>query len=277
MKQLISLICILVFGALPALSQKIPYLAELKEVTRLPEHLPPRANAIAFDGRRLWVPIYLKQGTYAIYDPAANKWDLEQDHQLRLSIPKVTGPFASPGGMVFVDGKIWLGSVYGETFGWIDQNDPKSHKSFPGFHLDIDAGTRSIGDLAYDGENLWAAWSIRGDTSGKIKNELLLKIDKDTGKIIEEYTLLKGNRPSMSHGLTFDGNKLWHGKDNVITKLDSNGVVMGSFELKGVQRITGLAWDGGALWIVEFSGKVWKLPFVTITPANQKDRVLRAP
>lgn len=172
--------------------------------------------------------------------------------------------------MVFVDGKIWLGSVYGETFGWIDQKDPKSYKSFTGFHHDIDAGTRSFADLAYDGRDIWAAWSVLGETSGKVKNELLLKIDKESGKIIEQYTLLKGNRPMGSHGLTFDGDKLWHGKDNVLTKLDSNGVAMGTFELKGIQRITGLSWDGSSLWVIEFSGKVWKLPFVSVPMANNE-------
>jgi len=263
-KRLIFPVFMLALFSYSAFSQKVPVLAELEEVAQLPAKVPQRVTALAFDGEKLWFAIYLGRGQYVTYDPTSGEWNLDQDPILRASISKVTGQFASAAGMVFVDGKMWLGSAYGDSFGWIDVDHPDSSKTYARHHLENHPGTQSYADFASDGEYIWSAWSVLGDTKGRIKNEMLLKIDKETGAVVDQYTLLKGNRPMMSHGLTYDGHRLWHVKENLLSSIDKYGVVTGQFELSGIKRADGLAWDGHSLWIVEFNGKLWRLPFKDI-------------
>lgn len=264
MKYLFFLVCIFTLFTFSAPAQKVPVISELKEIAQLPAKYPQRVMALAYDGNNLWIAVYLDRGSYAKYDPKTNQWDLDQDPKLRASIVKVTGRWASAGGMVFADGKMWLSSVYGESFGWIDIKSPEKSKTFSRYHVEYANATQSYADFAFDGTYIWSAWSVLGNQKGKVKNELLLKIDRETGAVVEQFTLLKGNRPMMAHGLSYVETKFWHAKDNVLSSIDKYGVLMGQFELPGVKRVAGLAWDGESLWIVEFTGKLWRLPFKSI-------------
>lgn len=42
----------------------------------------------------------------------------------------------------------------------------------------------------------------------------------------------------------------------------STGMVIAQYTLEQIKRPGGLAWNGEALWIIEFDGKVWRLPFL---------------
>jgi hypothetical protein len=89
-----------------------------------------------------------------------------------------------------------------------------------------------------------------------------LKVDPDTGKVVAQYPVPPGKRNDATHGLTWDGSKLWHIKDNRLSSIDaSTGKVISQYTLAEIKRASGLAWDGGALWISEFDGKIWRLPF----------------
>lgn len=263
-KRTIFLVFIFAFFSFSAFSQKVPVLAKLKEVAQLPANVPQRVGALAFDGEKLWFAIYLAHGQYVTYDPGSGEWNLDQDPKLRASITKVTGQFASAAGMTFVDRKLWLGSAYGRSFGWIDINDPSKLGVFTKLYKPSLPDTQTYADLAYDGTYLWAAWHVYNYKLDRSKTQLLLKIDKDTGEVLSEYPLPPGNSADGTHALAWDGAKLWHAKGSKLTSIDENGVKMGQFELPALIRPSGMAWDGDSLWIVEFEGKLWKLPFKTI-------------
>lgn len=90
----------------------------------------------------------------------------------------------------------------------------------------------------------------------------LLKVDLETGKIVESYPLPPGTANDMTHGLTWDGQQLWHVKDTLLSTIDpSNGNITTQYKLPQLSRPSGLAWDGQALWIAEFRGRIWRLPF----------------
>ena len=263
-KHIIFLVCIFLLFSVFAFAQKVPVIADLEGVSQLPSKIPQRVTALAYDGKKLWFAIYLDHGSYVKYDPISKQWALEQDSRLRASIPKVTGKWASAAGMTFVDGKMWLGSAYGESFGWIDTSEPSKYQVFEKLYKPELSGTPSYSDLAYDGTNIWSSWHSANERTDKSKTQLLLKIDKDTGDVLSEYPLPPGYSADMTHALAWDGQKLWHAKGSKLTSLDRNGVVMGQFALPNLKRPSGMAWDGDSLWIVEFEGKLWRLPFKSI-------------
>jgi hypothetical protein len=40
--------------------------------------------------------------------------------------------------------------------------------------------------------------------------------------------------------------------------------VIAQYDLgREIKRPSGLAWDGQALWIAQFDGQIWRLPFLT--------------
>lgn len=64
----------------------------------------------------------------------------------------------------------------------------------------------------------------------------------------------------MTHGLTWDGTRLWHMKDSRLSSIDpSTSEVIAHYTLDQIKRPSGLAWDGEALWIAEFHGTIWRL------------------
>jgi hypothetical protein len=52
-----------------------PDLQQLQLVTRLPGELPQRIMVLAYDGEKLWAPIYLGRGRYAKLDPVTLGWE----------------------------------------------------------------------------------------------------------------------------------------------------------------------------------------------------------
>jgi hypothetical protein len=49
-------------------------------------------------------------------------------------------------------------------------------------------------------------------------------------------------------------------KDSRLSAIDpATGMVTAQYVLEQIARPSGLAWDGEALWIVEFGGAVWRL------------------
>jgi hypothetical protein len=90
----------------------------------------------------------------------------------------------------------------------------------------------------------------------------LLKVEPATGRVVGEFPAPAGTRNDMTHGLTWDGSRLWHMKDRRLSAVDpSTGQVTAQYTLEPLRRPSGLAWDGSALWIAEFDGKIWRLPF----------------
>lgn len=232
----------------------------LEEVSHVPETIPRRIQAVAFDGKKLWFAIYHHRGGYVTYDPETKQWDTTQDPRLRDAIAATMGRFMSAAGMVFVDGKIWLGSAYGESLGWVDPSGPATFVVSSGHYKPDLYGSQSYSDLTYDGTHLWAAWHSFHHPSPRSKTQLLLKIDKDTGEVLGEFPLPPGESGDGTHGLTWDGTTLWHAKGNKLSQLDRNGSLLRQYAIPNVNRPSGLAWDGRALWIVEFGGKLWRLP-----------------
>jgi sugar lactone lactonase YvrE len=239
-----------------------PDIGELKLVTRLPAELPQRISSLAFDGEKIWVAIYHGRGRYATLDPSTLDWkvsDAEQHHQ---AIREVAGAFESPGGICFVNGKLWVAGSYGESFGYIDTQDWKVTRLFKGKYRLDDSATQSYSDMAYDGGHLWIAWHWFKYKLPVSRTQLLLKIDPETGKVIDEFPLPAGTRTDGTHGLAWDGTRLWHMKDSQLSAIEpSSGAVTAQYSLDQITRPNGLAWDGESLWIAEFKGKVWRLPF----------------
>lgn len=238
-----------------------PNPGELRLVAQLPAELPQRVSGLAYDGEKLWATIYQGQGRYATLNPATLKWEIGAANESRQALSKVAGAFASPGGICFVDGKLWVSGSYGGSFGSVDRQSWKVERLFEGMQRN-DRASQSYASMAFDGHSLWIAWHWFNYKLAESETQRLLKIDPQTGQVTGEYPLPAGTRNDGVHGLTWDGTKLWHMKDNRLSAIDSlTGVVSAEYTLNQIMRPSGLAWDGEALWIVEFDGKVWRLPF----------------
>jgi hypothetical protein len=238
-----------------------PNLEGLRLVAQLPAELPQRVSGFAYDGEKLWVTIYHGQGRYATLNPATLKWEIGAADESSRAISKAAGAFASPGGICFIEGKLWVAGSYGGSFGSVDRQSWKVEHLFEGSQRN-DKASQSYAGMAFDGSSLWIAWHWFKYKLAESETQLLLKIDPQTGKVMGEYPLPAGTRNDGVHGLTWDGVRLWHMKDNRLSAIDSfTGAVSTQYTLHQIVRPSGLAWDGEALWIVEFDGKVWRLPF----------------
>ena len=238
-----------------------PDLEQLKLVTRLTPEVPRRVSSIAYDGEKLWVGIYMGQGVYATLDPSSLQWTIGNTQKSREAITAVSGSFYSPGGLCFVNGKLWIGGSYGDSFGSIDPHDWKVENKFTVRQRDGSA-SQSYAGLAYDGNNLWIAWHWNKYSFPVSQTQMLLKVELKSGLVIGEYPLPPGQPRDSTHGLTFDGSLLWHAKGNLLASIDpATGQVVAEYRLNEVKRVSGLAWDEKALWIAEFDGKIWRLPF----------------
>src|SRR6185437_11457205 len=89
----------------------------LKLVTHLPADLPQRVLGLAYDGQKLWVPIYLGRGRYATLDPSSLEWTIDDTRKAHFAIGEVSGAFESPGAICFANGKLWVAGSYGDSFG----------------------------------------------------------------------------------------------------------------------------------------------------------------
>src|ERR1044071_5123436 len=108
-----------------------PDLEQLKLVTQLPAEVPRRVASIAYDGEKLWVGIYMGHGIYVTLDPSSLQWTIGNKQESREAITAVSGSFDSPGGLCFVNGKLWIGGSYGDSFGSVDPHDWKIENKFP--------------------------------------------------------------------------------------------------------------------------------------------------
>lgn len=244
-----------------AVSSARPNLEGLQLVAHLPAEVPQRITGFTYDGEKIWVAIYHGRGLYATLDPSTLLWKVSAEEKERNAISEVAGAFASPGGVCFINGKLWVGGSYGDSFGSIDTRDWKIESVFKGKQRQS-PGSQSYAGMAYDGNFLWIAWHWTRYNLPPSQTQLLLKIEPESGKVVAEYPLPPGTRNDITHGLTWDGSSLWHMKDNKLSSIDaSSGIVTGEYRLGQIERATGLAWDGHALWIAEFDGNVWRLPF----------------
>jgi hypothetical protein len=238
-----------------------PNIEELKLVTQLPDEFPQRVSGFAYDGERFWAAIYLGQGRYATLDPSTLSWKASDSDERHKIIREVAGAYQSPGGICFANGKLWVAGSYGGSFGSIDMQDWKIEHLFKERQR-ADRASQSYASLACDGKYLWIAWQWLQYKLPRSQTQLLLKVEPETGKVVNEYPLPAGSPADMTHGLTWDGTRLWHIKDNKLSSIDpSTGAVVAQYTLEGLKRPAGLAWQGESLWIIEFDGKVWRLPF----------------
>jgi len=80
--------------------------------------------------------------------------------------------------------------------------------------------------------------------------------------VIDQYPAPGGTRSDGTHALTWDGQKLWYMKDNRLSSIaPATGEVTAQYVLRALKRPSGMAWANGALWISEFDGQIWRLPF----------------
>ncbi len=162
--------------------------------------------------------------------------------------------------MTFSESHLWVGDSYGGSFGSIDRKTGKLVQKVERRHRP-DKASQSYAGLAHDGKFLWVAWHSFNYQLPKELTQVLIKIEPDSGKVLFEYSLPPGTANDGTHGLAFDGKRLWHAKNQKLSAIDpSNGQVQSQFTLNQLQRPSGMAWDGQALWIAEFSGKLWSLP-----------------
>lgn len=266
MRRLFLLLCIsfvscLLINAQSVSTESKPNLQELKLVAQLPAELPQRVSGFSFDGEKFWAAIYLGRGRYATLDPTTLNWELSDSDEHHKVIGEVAGDFQTPSGICFTDGKLWVAGSYGGSFGSIDLRDWKVENLFKGKQRD-DEASQSYAALACDGNSIWVAWHWLKYKLPESQTQLLLQVDAKTGKVINEYPLPAGTRNDMTHGLAWDGTRLWHMKDKRLSSIDvSTGKILSRYIVDQVKRPSGLAWNGEALWIIEFDGKVWRLPF----------------
>lgn len=238
-----------------------PDFERLKLVAELTPEVPRRITGLAYDGEKLWAAIYLGQGLYVTLDPVTLKWTINKEQKSRQAISELSGVYYSPSAICFVNGKLWIGGSYGDSYGSLDPRDWKIENKFPVKQRE-DSASQSYSGMAYDGNHLWIAWHWMKYRLPLSETQLLLKVEPKSGIVIAEYPLPPGRPNDLTHGLTFDGSLLWHGKDNKLATIDpSTGQIVAEYRLSLVKRISGLAWDDRALWIAEFDGKIWRLPF----------------
>lgn len=238
-----------------------PALSELQLVAHLPSQLPQRVEGLSYDGQKLWVSIYLGHGQYATLDPATLLWTISRNQKQHAAIAEVSGSFETASGFCFANGKLWVSGSYGDSFGSIDTSNWKIDRVFKGKQQE-GRGSQTYASIAYDGSNLWIAWHWFRYDLPVSRTQLLLKVDPDTGNVVAQYPVPPGRRNDATHGLTWDGSKLWHIKDNQLSSIDAaTGKVISQYTLPEIKRASGLAWDGSAMWISEFDGKIWRLPF----------------
>ena len=261
--NLFFLIIVLKCLSLFANAQEAPLINELKEVSQFPAGIPQRVSAMAYDGEKLWFAIYQDRGRYATFNPKTSEWEYSDSEKHHAAIREVSQPFDSAGGMFFTGIKLWLSGSYGKSFGFINTETWKVEKVFRQMvRPDLEkTNSQSYASMTFDGTNIWIAWHLFEYKLPDSEVQQLLKVEPETGKILEKYPLPIGTRPDGTHGLTFDGTKLWHIKDRKLSAINLNGKVIAQYELKQLERPSGLAWDGTSLWIVEFNGKLWNLPF----------------
>lgn len=238
-----------------------PNLNQLKLVAQLPDELPQRVMGFAYDGEKFWATIYHGRGRYATLNPSTLTWEINNELGHHTAIKTIAGAFESPGGICFIKDRMWITGSYGASFGSIDTNTWSVERLFKGKQRE-DKASQSYSSVACDGNFLWIAWHWFRYDLPVSETQLLLKVDLETGKLVNYFPAPAGTRNDGTHGLTWDGAKLWHMKDNRLSSIESTtGEITGQYMLQQITRPSGLAWARDALWVIEFDGKVWRLPF----------------
>jgi len=202
---------------------------------------PKRIFGLTFVGDQMWGAVLYGGGRYTILDTKARTWTARQ----APASARTGGTFHTPGGMCFVNGKLWIASIFGESISCVDLQTWELVRQFKGQEEGGCAG------MAYDGRHLWMLWG-----------DLLLKKDPETGKIVGKFPAPPAKPGDGAHGLAWDGARLWHAKDQALSAIEaSTGKVIRQYTIEQLKRPSGMAWDGRSLWIAEFSGTVWRLPF----------------
>lgn len=254
---------ILLLTSLSVKSQRQPLIDELKVICQIPAEIPHGVSAIAFDGEKIWAANYLDKGRYATFNPQNREWKFFDSEKERKAIGKVTGTWSSAHGMTFVGDKLWLASSYGFSFGSIDTRTWET-KVFKGTHRDDETASQAYAGMAFDGKYLWIAWHWYKYVMPNSETQVLLKIEPETGQVIEEFPLPPGTGNAGARGLIYDGKNLWDLKDDKLSAIDtSNGSVISQYKLGKFKRAISLAWDGNSLWIVA-DKELWKLPLKNI-------------
>ncbi|HEX8566893.1 MAG TPA: hypothetical protein VF648_14710 [Pyrinomonadaceae bacterium] len=241
-----------------------PKFEELKQVSQLPAKFPQRITALTWDGEKLWAAIYHDNGRYATFNPKNNEWKVDDNEKRLQSIRDVTGRGSSAGGMVFINKKLWFAGAYGDALGIVDTEQWTVEKVFKQKYQNDDSASQSYSDITYDGKNIWIAWHWFKHQLPESQTQLLLKMNPETGAIVSEYSLprLKAfTNGDGTHGLTWDGKRLWHIRLGQLSAIDpDNGNVVVQYRMKQIKRPSGIVWDGEAFWIIEFEGELWRLP-----------------
>ena len=260
MKRSALFTIILLTFAFSAFAQRFPLIYQIKQVSQLPAEIPQRVQALAFDGKKLWFALYHDKGRYATFNPRTKEWKYSDSEIQHQSISRIARPRAGVGGMVFVNKRLWVSSAYGASFGYINTSDWQVGQIFsPKVRPDL-KDTQSYADMTYDGKYIWIAWHLGNYQLPDSEVQQLLKVETENGEILEKYPLPIGSRQDSTHGLTFDGEILWHIKGRNLSAIDLKGRLLGQFKLMELRRPSGIVWDGKSLWIVEFDGKLWNLP-----------------
>lgn len=241
---------ILLLSSLSVKSQRQPLIEELKAVCEIPAEIPRGISAIAYDGEKIWAASYLDKGRYATFDPQTQEWKFFDSEKERKAIGEVTGTWSSAGGMTFIGNKLWLASSYGFSFGNINTETWET-KVFKGKYKDDETASQSYRGIAFDGKYLWIAWHWYKYAMQNSETQVLLKIEPETGKVVEKFPLPPGTRNAGARGLIYDGENLWDLKDNLLSVIDTaNGSVISQYKLDKFKRAISLAWDGNSLLIV---------------------------
>jgi hypothetical protein len=242
-----------------------PDLRGLEQVSQLPPELPQRVMGLAYDGENLWATVYLGKGRYASLNPHTLGWEVSRDDARHKVIAEVAGMFGSPGAICFAEGRLWVAGAYGNSFGSINTQGWEIERHFKGLLREDDRASQFYSSMAYDGTHLWMVWHWFRYNLPTSETQLLLKVEPETGRVVGQYPAPAGTRNDGAHGLTWDGARLWHMKDQRLSAIDpSTGGVTARYKLAQLKRPSGLAWDGQALWIAEFDGKIWRLPFRSV-------------
>lgn len=260
--NLLFIIFLLGFSQI-AQAQNIPLLSELKQVSQIPADIPQRVNGLAFDGEKFWTSVYLDNGHYATFNQQTQEWKYSDSAIHHSAIRKISQPFSSSSGMVFVGNVLWLSGSYGKSFGLINTEKWEVENVFEKMvRPDLEkTNSQHYSSMTFDGKNIWIAWHLFDYKLPDSEVQQLLKINPQTGEIIEKFPLPIGPKADGTHGLTFDDENLWHIKYSKLSKIDLRGRLLEQYELPELKRPSGLVWQDNSLWIIEFGGKLWHLPF----------------
>lgn len=200
----------LTLGRLAAASKEIPDSPSLQV---FPTGVIP--GEIAFDGANIW----------------ATDFDFSTVVKVRASDGAVLGryPVYEPLRIASNGPDVWVATELGDLY--------KVRTSDGVVEAIIDLGTSPLGQVLFDGTDIWVAgWGI---------NTNLFKIRPSDGVILGQYTV--GQSP---FGLAFDGHNIWvtNTADATVSKVRaSDGRVL--FTVPAGESPWGIVYVGGSIWV----------------------------